>query len=76
MSNVITLKQAAEPKQIKDRIKKALERSAKIEADNIKVAVEGHKVKLRGKVNSIREKEEARRAAFSLPAFMIWKLYS
>lgn len=44
-----------------------MERSAEIEAQNINVIVEGHKVKLRGKVHSWTEKDEARRAAFLAP---------
>lgn len=67
VSNAITLKQTVEPYQVKEKIKKALERSAEIEAQNINVIVEGHKVKLRGKVHSWTEKDEARRAAFLAP---------
>lgn len=67
VSNAITLKQSVEPGDIKERIRKALERSAQIEADNIKVTVDGHKVKLRGQVHSLTEKEEARKAAFFAP---------
>ena len=67
VSNSITLKQAAEPFQIKERIKKALERSADLEANNILVSVDGHKVKLRGKVHSLTEKDEARKAAYYAP---------
>ena len=67
VSNAITLKQTVEPNQVKEKIKKALERSAEIEAKNINVTVEGHKVKLRGKVHSWTEKDEVRKAAFSAP---------
>ncbi|MGB8706269.1 MAG: BON domain-containing protein [Gillisia sp.] len=67
VSNSITLKQATEPFQIKERIKKALERSADLEANNILVSVDGHKVKLRGKVHSLTEKDEARKAAYYAP---------
>ena len=67
VSNAITLKQTVEPYQVKEKIKKALERSAEIEAQNINVIVDGHKVKLRGKVHSWTEKDEARRAAFLAP---------
>ena len=67
VTNSIKLKQMAEPYQIKERIKKALERSAEVEARNIKVTVEGHKVKLKGKVHSLTEKDEARKAAYYAP---------
>lgn len=67
VSNAITLNQTVEPYQVKEKIKKALERSAEIEAQNINVMVEGHKVKLSGKVHSWTEKDEARRAAFLAP---------
>lgn len=67
VSNAITLKQTVEPHLVKEKIKKALERSAEIEAKNISVTVDGHKVKLRGKVHSWTEKDEVRRAAFSAP---------
>lgn len=67
VTNSIALKQAIEPFQIKERIKKALTRSAEIEAKNIDVIVDGHKVKLKGKVHSIAEKDEARKAAYFAP---------
>ena len=67
VSNAITLKQSVEPTQIKERIKKAFQRSAEVEARNINVIVDGHKVKLKGKVHSLIEKDEARKAAYFAP---------
>jgi osmotically-inducible protein OsmY len=67
VSNSISLKQSVEPFQIKERIKKALQRSAEVEAQNINVIVDGHKVKLQGKVHSLAEKDEARKAAYFAP---------
>jgi osmotically-inducible protein OsmY len=67
VSNAIKLKQALEPQQIKEKIKKALQRSAELEAQNIDVIVDGHKVKLKGKVHSLIEKDEARKAAYFAP---------
>jgi osmotically-inducible protein OsmY len=65
--NNITLEQTVEPYQIKERITKALERSAELDAQKIKIEVNGHTVKLSGTVHSIKEKEEARKAAFFAP---------
>ncbi|MEX1382675.1 BON domain-containing protein [Lutibacter sp.] len=65
--NNITLKQAIEPSEIKNKISKAFGRLADLDAQNIKVEVDGHKVKLKGKVHSYAEKEEARRTAYFAP---------
>jgi len=63
----ISIKQLVEPKEIKDRIMKAFERSADLEAKNIHVEVDGHTVTLTGTVHSLNEKDEARKAAFYAP---------
>ncbi len=65
--NRITLKQTVKPFEIKNRITKAFERSAELEAKTIEVKVDGHTVTLNGTVHSITEKEEALRAAFFAP---------
>jgi osmotically-inducible protein OsmY len=65
--NNIKLKQAVKPSEIKQKITKAFERMADLEAKNIKVEVDGHKVKLKGKVHSKAEKDEARRIAYFAP---------
>ncbi len=65
--NNISLKPTAKPIEIKNRITKAFERSAVLEAKNIKVVVDGHTVKLTGTVHSLNEKEEARKAAYFAP---------
>ena len=67
VSNNITIKQAVHATDIKEKIKKALERMADVEAKNIDVSVDGHTVKLKGKVHSIHEKDEARDAAYYAP---------
>ncbi|WP_178985551.1 BON domain-containing protein [Winogradskyella helgolandensis] len=67
VTNEITLKPIAKPVDIKNKIKQAFERMADIDAKNIYVDVEGHTVKLHGRVNSILEKDEARKTAYSAP---------
>ena len=67
VSNSITLKQEAKVTDVKEKITKAFERAADIEAKNIKVEVDGHTVTLRGIVHSLAEKDEARKAAFKAP---------
>ncbi|MCR8667573.1 BON domain-containing protein [Aestuariibaculum sp. M13] len=63
----LKIKQRVEPVEVKDRITKAFERSADLEAKNIQVEVSGGVVTLSGTVHSITEKEEARRATFFAP---------
>lgn len=65
--NNLKLKQAVEPTEIKQKITKAFERLADLEAKNIDVEVDGHKVILKGKVHSYVEKEEARKTAYFAP---------
>lgn len=65
--NNISLKKIVAPAEVKNRITKAFERSATLEAKNIQVEVDGHTVKLKGTVHSLAEKEQARKAAFFAP---------
>jgi osmotically-inducible protein OsmY len=67
VSNNIILKQAVEPTEIMLKITKALQRMADSEANNIKIEVEGHTVRLKGKVHSYAEKEEVRKTAYLAP---------
>lgn len=67
VSNQITLKQSIKPSGIKDKITKAFERLADVDAKNIEVIVEDHTVKLKGKVHSLAEKEVARKSALYSP---------
>ena len=62
--NSIKIEQKVKTKKVKEEIKKAYERSADIDADKINVEVEGHIVKLTGTVSSVKEKEDAEKAAF------------
>ncbi|WP_339627921.1 BON domain-containing protein [uncultured Maribacter sp.] len=65
--NNITIKQDVKPFEVKDNIKKAFERSAELDAKNITVLTDGHTVTLRGKVHSLKEKEDAETAAYRAP---------
>jgi osmotically-inducible protein OsmY len=65
--NLITLKNNIQPSEIKDRIKKAFQRMATLEADGITLETHGNTVTLRGKVHSIKEKEDAETAAYNAP---------
>jgi len=65
--NNLELKQKVKPTEIKEKIKKAFERLADIDARNISVDVDGTTVKLKGKVHSISEKDAARRTAYYAP---------
>lgn len=65
--NNISIKQDVKPFEVKKEIKNAFERSAEIDANNITVMTDGHTVTLRGKVSSIKEKEDAETAAYKAP---------
>lgn len=67
VTNNITLKQTVKPTGIKEKISKAFERLADVDANNIEVIVEDHTVKLKGKVHSLAEKEEAKKSALYTP---------
>lgn len=67
VTNAIRVKQKVKSKDVKQQIRKAYERSANLEAAKINVEVEDHTVKLTGIVSSIKEKEDAERAAFLAP---------
>lgn len=67
VSNYITIKPRVQATLVKSAIKRALERSADIEAEKIEVETEGNKVVLRGKVRTWNERGEVGRAAWSSP---------
>jgi len=67
VTNLITVKPHATPSEIKKKIEDALVRSAEIDADKIRVEVQGSKAILRGTVRSWTEREEAERAAWLAP---------
>ncbi len=67
VKNSLSIKQVVKPFEIKKKITKALERLADLDAKTIIVEADGHTVKLRGKVHSMHEKDEARKVAYLAP---------
>jgi osmotically-inducible protein OsmY len=67
VSNLITVKPAATPSDLKRKIEDALVRNAQVDAERIAVEVQGSKAVLRGKVRSWAEREEAERVAWLAP---------
>jgi osmotically-inducible protein OsmY len=67
VTNLILVKAAPAPQDVKQKIKEALERGAHFDADRIQVEVEGHKAILRGTVRSYIERRDAERAALNAP---------
>jgi osmotically-inducible protein OsmY len=67
VSNLITVKPLASPADLKKKIEDALVRSAQLDANQIKVEVQGSKAILKGKVRSWAERQEAERTAWLAP---------
>ncbi|MCF6405337.1 BON domain-containing protein [Chitinophaga filiformis] len=67
VTNLIRLRPALTRSIVKDNIKKALERSADVEADAISIITEGHNIILRGKVRSWGERNEIEKAVWATP---------
>ncbi|MFX0557859.1 BON domain-containing protein [Maribacter sp. CXY002] len=67
VSNSILVQNDVKPFEVKNNIKRAFERAAEIDANNIDISVDGHTITLSGKVHSIKEKEDAAKAAFNAP---------
>ena len=67
VSNKLTVKPHVPPRQVKDKIIKAFERSARQDANDIRVKVEGGAVTLEGTVNNWIEYDDAERAAWAVP---------
>ncbi|WP_429925694.1 BON domain-containing protein (plasmid) [Agrobacterium vitis] len=66
--NLLTIRPIAQVPDIKDRIERALERSAEVEANAIRVEVSGHTVTLEGSVHAVKERQMAEQAAWSVPS--------
>jgi osmotically-inducible protein OsmY len=67
VTNLISIKPAVTPKEIKTKIEQAFKRSAALDAQKINVETQGHTVILRGNVRTWGEREEAERAAWAAP---------
>ncbi|HEY9000716.1 MAG TPA: BON domain-containing protein [Mucilaginibacter sp.] len=67
VSNEITVKPRVQSDNIKENIKKALERKADLEADNIRVETIGDHVILKGSARSWNERKTIAHAAWSTP---------
>jgi osmotically-inducible protein OsmY len=66
--NRISIKPHVRLSDVKDKVEKALRRSAKVEAENIQISVlDGDKISLRGKVHDWQERAMVENAAWSVP---------
>ncbi|PEN12922.1 hypothetical protein CRI94_13040 [Longibacter salinarum] len=67
ITNTLNVAPRVTSSDIRERIRKALEREVNREAKNLKIEIEGDMVKLSGVVHSWVEKRDAERAAWSAP---------
>ncbi len=64
--NNIEIAPTVAPSNIQEEIKRTLEHSADLEAEGIRVQVDGHVVQLKGRVHSYMEKDLAEKAAYKV----------
>jgi osmotically-inducible protein OsmY len=67
VSNQITVKSRPVPGDVRERIRKALERRADRETDRLSITVEGETVTLKGTVDSWADREDIERAVWDAP---------
>ncbi|MFB9950605.1 BON domain-containing protein [Rhizobium puerariae] len=68
--NLLTIRPIAQVPDVKDRIERALKRSAKVEANAIRVEVSGRCATLEGSVHSGKERQAAEQARGSFQALL------
>ncbi|MCR5879280.1 BON domain-containing protein [Phenylobacterium sp. J367] len=71
LSNAVTVKSRPAAGDIKKRIEDALQRQAEVEAGEIRVSVDGDRVRLDGKVRAWFEREVIERAAWAAPGVKV-----
>lgn len=67
VANQILLRPQVMATDVKHRIEEALERHARIEAERVRVSVDGAKVKLEGKIDTWSDRNLVERAAWAAP---------
>lgn len=67
ITNLVVIDPQVDPVDVRQRIEQALKRHAVLDASRINVMVDGHKVRLGGKVGSWQERDVVERAAWSAP---------
>jgi osmotically-inducible protein OsmY len=67
VTNLVTVAARPASSDVKEKIRNALERGAELDADRIRVEVEGSRVILSGTVRSYAERRDAERAARNAP---------
>jgi osmotically-inducible protein OsmY len=67
VTNLVTVAVRPASSDVKEKIRNALERGAELDADRIRVEVEGSRVILSGTVRSFAERRDAERAARNAP---------
>lgn len=71
VKNQIVVRPHADTVDVRHRIEEALRRNAKLDAEDIKVTVEGEKVTLEGNVSAWHERLIAEQAAWSAPGVSV-----